>query len=192
MSQRVRNLQVVNFEFKAVLRDEARPVAVLKKLRALFIGRDRQIDTYFHVPRGRLKVREGNMESALVYYQRENAARARRADVSLQVLPPDNSTKALLARALVVLTVVDKQRKIYFVGNVKIHLDQVKGLGAFWEVEAISRNGNIPKVRAQALKFQKLLGVTAADIVPESYSDLALSKISAGKKSRTPQRPAPS
>ena len=71
---------------------------------------------------------------------------------------------------------VDKRREIYFVGNVKIHLDRVRGLGTFLEVEAMTRTGDIKKVRAQAVKFQKRFNITARDIVPQSYSDLVLEK----------------
>jgi adenylate cyclase class IV len=60
------------------------------------------------------------------------------------------------------------------VGNVKIHLDRVRGLGTFVEVEAMTRSGDIRKVRAQAAKFQKLFAISPADIVPLSYSDLIL------------------
>ena len=84
--------------------------------------------------------------------------------------------KAILAAAVGVLAVVDKRREIYFAGNVKIHLDRVRGLGRFVEVEAISRSGRVGRIREQARNFQKLFGIRSADIVAESYSDLVLRK----------------
>jgi adenylate cyclase class IV len=63
------------------------------------------------------------------------------------------------------------------VGNVKIHLDSVRGLGTFVEVEAMTRTGDTKKVRAQAVKFQKLFAIAAKDVVPQSYSDLILQKL---------------
>ena len=135
---------------------------------------DHQVDTYFRVPAGRLKIREGRIENALIYYQRSNARRARQSKVELAQLPGRNAIRAVLASALGVLVVVDKRREIYFVGNVKIHLDRVRGLGKFVEVEAIARGGSLAKVRGQARTFQKLFGIPATDIVPQSYSDLIL------------------
>ena len=82
----------------------------------------------------------------------------------------------MLSRALGSVGLVDKRREIYFVGNVKIHLDRVRGLGSSMEVEAMIRTGDIKKVRAQAEKFQKQFAITAADIVPQSYSDMILEK----------------
>jgi predicted adenylyl cyclase CyaB len=166
----------LNFEFKARLKNEQQVRAALKRLDARFIGTDHQIDTYFRVPSGRLKVREGRLENALIFYQRSNVRRARQARVEMMLLPRRNSLRAILARSLGTLAVVDKRREIYFVKNVKIHLDRVRRLGKFLEVEAISRAGDVKKIRSQARQFQKLFGITAKDIVAESYSDLILAK----------------
>jgi predicted adenylyl cyclase CyaB len=169
-------MKLLNFEFKAHLHDEVHVRATLKRLRARFLGTDHQIDTYFRVPSGRLKVREGRLENSLIHYRRTNTARARRSTVEMMLLPRRNSVRAILSGALGVLAVVDKRREIYFVGNVKIHLDRVRGLGTFLEVEAMTRSGDIKKVRAQAVKFQKLFAISPADIVPQSYSDMTLEK----------------
>jgi predicted adenylyl cyclase CyaB len=169
-------MKLLNFEFKAHLHDAAHVRATLKRLRARFLGTDHQVDTYFRVPAGRLKIREGRIENSLIFYQRTNSAHARRSTVEMMLLPRRNSVWAILSRALGVLAVVDKRREIYFVGNVKIHLDRVRGLGTFVEVEAMTRTGDLRKVRAQAAKFQKLFAISPADIVPLSYSDLILKK----------------
>lgn len=162
----------VNFEFKARLRDEKVIRAALKRVRARYLGTDHQVDTYFRVPRGRLKVREGRIENALIFYERANSPRARRAKIEMTLLPGRNAVRAILARTFPVLTVVDKRREIYLAGNVKIHLDRVRGLGRFVEVEAISRSGSLAKVRQQARRFQKLFQIPNRDLVGQSYSDM--------------------
>ena len=169
-------MKLLNFEFKAHLHHPAHVRATLKRLRARFLGTDHQIDTYFRVPAGRLKIRAGRVENSLIFYQRTDSAHARRSTVEMMLLPRRNSVRAILSLALGVLAVVDKRREIFFVGNVKIHLDRVRGLGTFVEVEAMTRSGDIRKVRAQAAKFQKLFAISPADIVPQSYSDLILEK----------------
>jgi predicted adenylyl cyclase CyaB len=166
----------LNLEFKARLNDESRVREALKSLDARFIGTDHQIDTYFRVPCGRLKVREGRLENALIFYRRSNVRRARQAAVEMMLLPRRNSLRAILAHVFGTLAVVDKRREIYFVKNVKIHLDRVRRLGKFLEVEAISRTGDVKKIRSQARQYQELFGITARDIVAESYSDLILAK----------------
>jgi predicted adenylyl cyclase CyaB len=169
-------MRIVNYEFKARIKDEQRVRDALKTLNARSIGTDHQVDTYFRVPAGRLKVREGRIENALIFYRRTNARRARKSAVEMTLLPRRNTLRAILERALATLAVVDKRREIYFVKNVKIHLDRVRQLGKFLEVEAISRTGDVKKIRSQARHFQQLFGVTAKDIVAESYSDLILAK----------------
>ena len=164
----------LNFEFKAHLRDEQRVRDALKTLHARFIGADHQIDTYFRVPSGRLKVREGCLENALIFYRRNNIRRARQSAVEMMLLPRRNPLRAILGRVFGTLAVVDKRREIYFVRNVKIHLDRVRRLGKFLEVEAISRSGNVKKIRSQARQFQVLFGIGAKDMVAESYSDMIL------------------
>lgn len=172
------HLKHVNFEFKARLRNEGAVRAALKKLRARHVGTDRQIDTYFRVPCGRLKLREGRIENALIYYERSDTPRPRRAQIEMMLLPRRHPLRAILRQALEVLTVVDKRREIYLVGNVKIHLDRVRRLGKFVEVEAMSRSGGLGKVRKQARKLQKLFGLAPADLVGQSYSDLLLKRLS--------------
>jgi adenylate cyclase, class 2 len=166
----------VNFEFKARMRDERRVRRALKQLRARYVGLDHQVDTYFHAPAGRLKVREGKIENALIFYRRSNSARPRRSSVDLMLLPRRSALRAILSRVLTPRVVVDKKREIYFVGNVKIHLDRVRGLGKFLEVEAITRTGRLDRARGQALRFQKLFGVSRQDIVAKSYSDMVKPK----------------
>ncbi len=81
-----------------------------------------------------------------------------------------------MADALGVLTVVDKKRRIYFIENVKFHLDEVKGLGAFVEIEALGKEMSAtPKeLEAQCRRYMALLNIAPADWVDHSYSDLML------------------
>ncbi len=53
----------INVEIKARCDELDRLRNILKELRADFKGTDHQIDTYFRVPSGRLKVREGDIEN---------------------------------------------------------------------------------------------------------------------------------
>lgn len=164
----------VNYEFKGRLRNEAHVRKVLRKLRARLVGTDHQVDTYLKVSAGRLKVREGRIENALIFYERANVRRPRAARIAMMPLAKRSAMRAILARALGVRAVVRKQREIYFVGKVKVHVDRVRGLGKFVEVEAISRGSDLRRIRRQAQEFQKLFEIRASDLVPQSYSDLIL------------------
>lgn len=149
---------------------------ILMQQNADFKGTDHQVDTYFNVVSGRLKLREGNIENSLIYYERKNTVGPKTSNVILYKLNPDRNLKEILVKSLGVLTVVDKKRKIYFVDNVKFHLDEVIGLGNFVEIEAIDKENSIGKetLQKQCDFYMKLLAIKDRDLIEVSYSDLLL------------------
>lgn len=168
----------INFEFKARHRNLAAAEQALLQNNPLFVGEDHQVDTYFNVPNGRLKLREGTIEQALIFYERNNDAAAKQSNVTLYPHRADADLKRILVQSLGIKTVVDKNRKIYFIGNVKFHFDRVDGLGEFVEVEAIDKDGRLglEKLKEQCAFYQRLLGVGDDDFVAGSYSDLLPAK----------------
>ena len=166
----------INIEIKARSSNHARIREILASKGADYRGRDHQIDTYFYVPSGRLKLREGNIENSLIYYDREDIEGPKQSNVVLARLSPNPGLKSVLAKALGVLVVVDKQREIYFVDNVKIHIDSVRGLGDFVEIEAIDEDGSIgrDKLLEQCQHYVDLFGISPSELISTSYSDLLL------------------
>jgi len=167
-------MATVNIEFKAKAKDL---IALEKKLLTLnpkYIGEDNQLDTYFNVAHGRLKLREGNIEHSLIYYERINTAGAKQSDILLYQHNPDKTLKEILEKVNGVKVVVDKKRRIYFIDNVKFHFDLVAGLGTFVEVEAIDSNGDIgiDKLKEQCSFYAAFFDIAATDYIAFSYSDL--------------------
>jgi adenylate cyclase class 2 len=164
-------------EIKARCPDPQAIREILQARNATFRGTDQQIDTYFRVDHGRLKLREGQIENCLVYYERENQAGPKQSEVILFSSIPGSSLKEILSRSLGVLVVVEKQREIYFIDNVKFHIDTVKGVGSFVEIEAIDTDGSLgrDKLLAQCQEFLELFKIASGNLVAVSYSDLLLS-----------------
>src|SRR3989338_11567539 len=129
----------INIEIKAKSANQQAIREMLTSRNAVFKGTDHQIDTYFNVSNGRLKLREGKIEKFLIYYERENIAGPKQSNVTLYATAPRSSLKRILEKVLGVSVVVDKMREIFFIENVKFHLDRVQGLGTFVEIEAIDR-----------------------------------------------------
>jgi adenylate cyclase, class 2 len=171
-------MAILNFEFKARTNDLGEAEKKLLSLNPKFIGEDNQIDTYFTVDHGRLKLREGNIENALIHYERANTATAKQADVLLYKHDPDKNLKDILTKSLGVKVVVSKKRKIYFIDNVKFHFDIIKELGTFIEVEAIDTNIElgIEKLKEQCNKYAAFFNIKTEDYISLSYSDLLLEK----------------
>lgn len=178
MQLRIPSTMHINFEFKARHKNILEAEYSLQQQNPHFAGEDHQTDTYFLVPNGRLKLREGNIEQALIFYQRSNVAGAKQSDVILYQHQASAALKQLLTQSLGIKTIVDKKRRIYFIENVKFHFDTVEGLGTFVEVEAIDKDGNIglEKLKEQCRHYQQLLGVNEEDFIAESYSDMLLAK----------------
>jgi len=169
---------MVNIEIKARCSDPDRIREILKSRNARFIGLDHQIDTYFKVEVGkRLKLRHGNIENSLIFYEREEAAGPKRSEIIL-VSDPPAAIKDILSKILGIIIVVDKNREIYFIeDNVKIHIDTVQGLdGFFVEIEAIDKDGTIgaAKLLDQCKTYLDILKITEEQLVSESYSDLLM------------------
>lgn len=166
----------LNVEIKART-DRAEAIKkILEDNNARFVGIDHQIDTYFKVPKGRLKLRQGKIEKTLIHYQRPDQAGPKQSQVSLHHPTADASLKEVLEHALDTLVVVDKQRAIYFIDNVKFHIDEVQGLGEFVEIEAIDTDGTIglDHLHDQCEYYLQLLGIKSTDLVDQSYSDLLM------------------
>ena len=168
----------LNIEIKAKCSDHEKIRSILKSRNADFKGTDHQIDTYFKVNNGRLKLREGNIENFLVFYERENREGPKQSNVILFKSDPNSSLKEILLTSLGILVVVDKQREIYFIENVKFHIDTVKNLGTFMEIEAIDSDGAFGKEKLleQCENYLKLFGIPKDDLISVSYSDLLLAK----------------
>lgn len=163
-------------EIKAKCENAAKVRKILKEKAAIYKGIDHQVDTYFKSPVGRLKLREGNIENTLIHYNRPNQAGPKNSQVTYQRLPPNTPLKKVLAAAMGILVVVDKQREIYFIENVKFHVDEVHQLGAFVEIEAIDENGtmSLDELQAQCEYFMNLFDISYQDLIKVSYSDLIL------------------
>jgi adenylate cyclase class 2 len=168
----------INIEIKARCGDQHRIREILYAENADFRGTDHQIDTYFRVNTGRLKLREGNIENNLIYYERENQEGPKQADIRLYKTEPGSALKEILSKSLGVLVTVDKVREIYFIGNVKFHIDSVKNLGTFIEIEAIGDDLTTDKERLlqQCQHFLNMFRIPEEDLVAVSYSDLLISQ----------------
>lgn len=167
----------VNVEIKARCGDEDRVRGTLHAHGAVFKGLDRQTDVYFNVSRGRLKLRRGRIENALIFYKRPDQEGPRQSNVHLCPCSPDGGdVEALFAEMLGVRVNVVKDREIYFIGNVKFHIDAVQGLGGFVEIEAIDTDGSIghDELLEQCRRFMGILGIDESDLLDRSYSDMLL------------------
>jgi len=135
---------------------------------------DHQVDTYFNVPAGRLKLREGNIENNLIFYERPDTLEPKESRVLLEPVRKNSSLGKIFKKILGIMIHVEKKREIYFIDHVKIHLDEVKNLGSFLEIEVINFKGDfsIKEMQDTCTYFMDLFNIYEKDLEKKSYSDL--------------------
>jgi predicted adenylyl cyclase CyaB len=133
-----------------------------------------QRDTYFIALQGRLKLREtADGKAELIAYTRGDAATVRGSDYQLVNVADAGAMRAALATALGVRGEVVKRRELWMWRGVRIHLDEVNGLGTFVEFEAVMEAGESDEVGYQKVAaLREALGIADGDLVGVSYSDL--------------------
>lgn len=138
-----------NLELKAIDPDPNRSLKICEGLEAEPKGVLRQRDIYFNVPQGRLKLRRQN-------------------DAVHQLI------EAALTSVLGVLAVVSKARRLFLWEGVRIHLDQVDGLGNFIELEAVaaSEGTDLGRFEMPLADLRRAFDIEDAHLLGESYSDL--------------------
>ena len=163
-----------NVEIKARAPDLGR----LKELAAALSGAPPQVlhqeDTFFNVRRGRLKLRVASPdEGQLIYYERADRRGPRPSRYRIANTSDPASLRDALAAALGVRGTVRKVRTLYMVGQTRVHLDRVEGLGDFVELEVVLRPGQaVEDARRVAEELMAKLGIRQDDLVAGSYVDL--------------------
>lgn len=125
-----------NVEFKAELRDPGLARSICDSIGADPAGTLQQTDTYFRVPDAKLKRRETpGAATEYIFYNRPNRSRPKLS--SYTIYTETQALERFGTSPLPVWVVVRKKRDLYLYKGVRIHLDDVDGLGQFIEFEAV-------------------------------------------------------
>ncbi len=163
-----------NVEIKARVSD----LATLEgRVAALSTGGPQQLvqhDTFFRTAGGRLKLRRfGDGNAELIQYRRPDSTAPAASEYQRVVIHDPEPLAALLSAALGVRGEVKKTRILYWIGQTRVHLDRVEGLGAFMELEVtLSATESVADGQDIALALMEKLGVDEADLVDRAYLDL--------------------
>ena len=166
-----------NIELKARLPDFPGALEIAAAAATADLGTLRQVDTYFHTPTGRLKLREiDGGRAELIGYRRPDRVEARQSDYQIVEISAADALKQVLAATLGIRCVVDKVRRVFLSDNVRIHLDRVEDLGEFIEFEAVlSGEIGADRGRQQVRQLRELFKISPSQLIDSSYSDLITS-----------------
>lgn len=167
-----------NLEIKARGVDFARARRALREVGAVRQARPLlQTDWYFVVPHGRLKLRQrkGERGAELIFYVRPDAERARASN--FQRLPTDDAAhlRRLLRAMFEPWVCVRKRRELWLIGDTRIHLDEVNGLGRFLEIE-VPVGASMADARRMMRLLTERLEIKTSHLLGVSYSDLLARK----------------
>ena len=163
-----------NIEIKARLRDFSQIKRRAEALSDTPVEVIPQEDIFFNTPQGRLKLRllPGN-KGQLIYYTRPDQEGPKRSDYHIAHAVDLANLKRVLELAYGIRGIVRKTRYLYLVGQTRIHLDDVEGLGQFVELEVVMQEGQSDREgQAIAERLMASLGVEKSDLLEGAYMDL--------------------
>jgi homotetrameric cytidine deaminase len=165
-----------NIEVKARDADPGRTLELALALGAEDRGEISQRDTYFARARGRLKLREQEPgETELIQYRRDDADGPRTSHYRRVAAGAAGGLREALDEAYGTLVVVDKRRRLLVWEEVRIHLDEVEGLGQFVELEAVApADSDLTGEHEKVARLRQELRIEDGALVAASYSDLLL------------------
>lgn len=171
-----------NLELKATDPDPAATAQRCAQLGAEDRGVLVQRDTYFAARTGRLKLREhGGGTAELIAYRRADATEPEESGYVLAQAADPQALEEALDAALGTVVVVSKRRRLFLWEHVRIHLDEVEGLGSFVELEALIGPGaNTTEGASEQLdRLRSELAIDDDALVAVGYSDLLLDGVQA-------------
>ncbi len=162
-----------NIEIKAKIRDYNVVKGLVEDICPTPIETEQQEDTFFNTPKGRLKLREGDGKSALIYYDRPNSLEPSQSDIAISFTENPDTLKSVLAKSNGIRGIVKKKRTLYKYGQTRIHLDDVRGLGKFIELEVVLRSDQTSKDgESIANKLMDKFNIHKNDLIDVAYIDL--------------------
>ncbi len=164
----------MNVEIKAVVSDLP---ALRRRVERISDTQGEEIyqhDTFFAVPQGRLKLRVFSPEHGeLIYYERPDGRDPKPSHYLISRSSEPDTLLNLLAASLGTIGTVSKKRRLYLVGKTRIHLDEVKNLGTYMELEVVLDAGeSVSQGEEVARELMNRLGIDPANLVRGAYVDL--------------------
>lgn len=162
-----------NLEAKFKLDDRPQARAHAERAGLVYRVTLAQRDTFFAVRYGKFKLREEPAGAALIHYHRDHASDLGVSDYTIVAVADPLATRKMLERALGVIAVVDKRRVLMTRANLRLHLDQVEGLGEFAEIEVVVPDGATPAAyEAELRRLLDVLGAQPHALIRQSYFEL--------------------
>jgi predicted adenylyl cyclase CyaB len=169
-----------NIEVKAILTNRAQAESVAARLSDACPETIHQEDFFFGCDRGRLKLRVFAPDRGeIIRYDRANVAGARCSHYLIARTPDPQVLLDILRATLGRTGVVKKTRVLYLIGQTRVHIDEVDGLGEFLELEVVLRPGQSEiEGKSIAMALLSEFGIGQEQLIAEAYIDLLTRQVS--------------
>lgn len=159
-------------EWKAEVRDPSIVRALLRRMGALNASTHAHTDTYFRVIDGTLLKREiEGQPPEYIHYLRPVEVRPRHTRFTLY--SQEQATERFGVRPMPIWVVVEKRREVWLLDTVRAHIDDVRGLGKFIELEALVTPGqSVRDCEARIARLRGSLGPFVSEPVAKGYAEL--------------------
>lgn len=133
-----------------------------------------QDDTFFRCENGRLKLRAFSAQQGeLIFYRRANQQGPKESFYLLSPTSAPDTLREALSLAYGQAGRVEKHRTLFLVGRTRVHLDRVKDLGDFLELEVVLKDGEPAEAGiSEAHALMEQLGVNSSQLIEGAYVDL--------------------
>jgi len=167
----MKSLPYVDFTLKARVRSYEAVEEALLRTGFGFIGTDHQQDTYFEVERGKLKYRQGSIETLITHYERVREHGAEKTIVYRYDEQPSTEMVQQLYATYQAMGTVQKSRRIYRKAGLKVHLDTLPDGQQFIEIEAFAHHGSasLEELESRCQVTRQALGLASEDLLPTGY-----------------------
>ena len=161
-----------NLELKISVTSHQKLKEILKEISAEYKGLLNQKDVYYSIPDGLLKLRVENGNESLIFYNRNEKTKNRWSDYNY-IKFVDSGGEKFFSNLFKVEVVVQKKRELFIYDNTRIHIDTVKSLGRFLELETLVINGKTD-ARKRFKKIVELLDINESNQIRKSYRNLLI------------------
>jgi predicted adenylyl cyclase CyaB len=161
-----------NLELKIGVTSHQSLKKILLQIGAENVGILNQKDVYYSVPNGLLKLRIENGNESLIYYSRNENNKNRWSDFEVLKFA-DSKVEKFFSKLFDVEITVKKKRELFYYDDTRIHLDTVKFLGKYLELETIVINSKAD-AKKRFEKIKNLLKLDESKQIRKSYRDLLM------------------